>query len=286
MEKKVLLKDLVDGGTHIRAEFTPKAVVSDEGSHQIGEFWDANKTIDVIVNGAHETHDTIRETDEFAHKLDRIKVDRIGESNNNAISDVTALTGSQIDSLTTGDVVIKTVNNKQYSYRVSYKKADEMSLVYSDHETVEEVYYEKQGGVWAYVQTDTFKPEDYYTKVEIDDKLDDLLGIDAQDITAIKSIVDDLNDETGILPILNGKQEQLVSGTNIKTISNQSLLGSGNITVSYNDLSDTPTIPTVPTNVSSFTNDSGYLTSSDLTSILERISALEVAAGITNNEEP
>ena len=30
---------------------------------------------------------------------------------------------------------------------------------------------------------------------------------------------------------------------------------------SYNDLSDKPTIPTVPTNVSAFTNDSGYLTS-------------------------
>ena len=32
-------------------------------------------------------------------------------------------------------------------------------------------------------------------------------------------------------------------------------------TGSYNDLTDKPTIPTVPTNVSAFTNDSGYLTS-------------------------
>lgn len=31
---------------------------------------------------------------------------------------------------------------------------------------------------------------------------------------------------------------------------------------SYNDLSNKPTIPTVPTNVSSFTNDAGYITSS------------------------
>jgi hypothetical protein len=29
---------------------------------------------------------------------------------------------------------------------------------------------------------------------------------------------------------------------------------------SYNDLSNTPTIPTVPTNVSAFNNDSGYIT--------------------------
>ena len=33
---------------------------------------------------------------------------------------------------------------------------------------------------------------------------------------------------------------------------------------SYSDLTGTPTIPTVPTNVSAFTNDAGYLTSSDL----------------------
>jgi len=34
---------------------------------------------------------------------------------------------------------------------------------------------------------------------------------------------------------------------------------------SYNDLTDKPTIPVVPTNVSSFTNDAGYITSSALT---------------------
>ena len=36
---------------------------------------------------------------------------------------------------------------------------------------------------------------------------------------------------------------------------------------SYNDLSDKPTIPTVPTNVSSFTNDAGYITSAPVTSV-------------------
>ena len=34
---------------------------------------------------------------------------------------------------------------------------------------------------------------------------------------------------------------------------------------SYNDLTDKPTIPTVPTNVSDFTNDAGYITSNDIT---------------------
>lgn len=48
--------------------------------------------------------------------------------------------------------------------------------------------------------TDIFNPSQYYTKTEVD--------------TA-----------------LSGKQETLVSGTNIKTINNTSLLGSGNITI-------------------------------------------------------
>lgn len=69
----------------------------------------------------------------------------------------------------------------------------------------------------------------------------------------------------------------------LKTINGNSLVGTGDITISggasdwseiqnkpdfadvatsgsYNDLTDTPTIPTVPTNVSAFTNDAGYLT--------------------------
>lgn len=89
------------------------------------------------------------------------------------------------------------------------------------------------------------------------------------------------------------KQANLVSGTNIKTINNQSILGEGNITitaeeVNYNNILNKPQInnvtlsgnkslndlgiqpagnyalasdiPIVPTNVSSFTNDVGYLT--------------------------
>lgn len=97
----------------------------------------------------------------------------------------------------------------------------------------------------------------------------------------------------------NNKQEQLISGTNIKTINNTSILGSGNIKIEgggsdYPELTNKPKInnvelngnktssdlglqpagnyalkseiPTVPTKVSAFTNDAGYLTShQDLT---------------------
>lgn len=230
MEKKVLLKKLVEEGRHIRREFTPTAIVSDNGVRPIGEFWDANKTIDVIVNGAHAVHDTVRELDEFTEgevkRLDDVKVGRIGNKTGEEIADITALTNAQIDKLKVGDTVIKGT----HSYTVAYKSENEISLVYVDHEITEEVYYEKQNGNWAHVVTDSFQP-----------------------------------------------QEKLVSGENIKTVTNKSLVGSGNVDISYNDLTDKPT------NVSTFNNDAGYLTQhQDLSSIISRIEALEQAIANQN----
>jgi len=74
----------------------------------------------------------------------------------------------------------------------------------------------------------------------------------------------------------NGKQATLVSGTNIKTINNQNILGSGNIEVggavnSVNgqtgtvvldaeDVGALPDFTVIPTKTSDLTNDSGFLT--------------------------
>ena len=204
MEKKVLLKKLVEEGRHIRREFIPTAVVSDYGTRPIGEFWDANKTVDVIVNGAHAVHDTVRELDEFTEsevrRLDNVKVGRIGQDSNNPITDIKTLTNIQIDSLKIGDTVIKTTGDEKHSYTVVYKKDDEMSLVYADCWTIEEVYYEKHDGNWTYIQTDVFKPENYYTKLQVDNLIsteqDRATGVEAtkadKSTTYTKSEVDAL----------------------------------------------------------------------------------------------
>ena len=130
--------------------------------------------------------------------------------------------------------------------------------------------------------------------------------------------------DNAITAATSTKQDTLVSGTNIKTINNESILGSGNIDVQgggggssytagdgiditndvisvtgkvdttafiahtadtvihvtsaekaswnaksdfsgdYNDLTNKPTIPTVPTSNTAFTNDAGYITSDAL----------------------
>jgi len=59
----------------------------------------------------------------------------------------------------------------------------------------------------------------------------------------------------------NPVQNKVIT-TALDSKANTSSLASVATSGSYNDLSNKPTIPTVPTNVSAFTNDAGYITSS------------------------
>ena len=72
------------------------------------------------------------------------------------VNDITALTAQQLDSLKPGDSVIKITGNEKHAYTVSYKDSTkgELSLVYADHNNVEEVYFEKVEGVWTYIITE------------------------------------------------------------------------------------------------------------------------------------
>ena len=70
--------------------------------------------------------------------------------------------------------------------------------------------------------TDIFDPSLYYTKTAIDGKMQDIderLDED-EEVTA-----------AALVALQDAKQENLESGVNIKTVNNQSLLGSGNITI-------------------------------------------------------
>ena len=241
MEKRVLFTELDDRGSHLRKEITPTAVVTDKRRFPAGQFWDANKTYDVIVADATSASDTLEKAainlnNEIARaqteeaRLDRVKVNQYNVTN------IKELTGDFIDTLKAGSVINKEDGNKKHSYTVAYKKDTEMSLVYVDHETIEEVYYEKVGGEWQYIQTDTFKPEDYLTETQtkawVNGKIDDLLGVDADGISDIKAVLDDSDTLTGILSVIAAK-------------ANSSSLATVATSGSYNDLSNKPTIPSI-----------------------------------------
>ena len=75
-------------------------------------------------------------------------------------------------------------------------------------------------------------------------------------------VTGNLSDQTDLTNALNGKQDSLVSGTNIKTINNTSLLGSGDISVptSISDLTDDTAIYPIDKAESVVDNNSGSLT--------------------------
>lgn len=74
------------------------------------------------------------------------------------VSDVTALTDEQCQGLKIGDTIIKVTGDSKHAYTVSYRndEAGEMSIVYADHENIEEVYYEIRNDEWTYIQTDNY----------------------------------------------------------------------------------------------------------------------------------
>lgn len=86
---------------------------------------------------------------------------------------------------------------------------------------------------------------------------------------------------------LTGKQDVLVSGTNIKTINNESLLGSGNITVSSGGGGDVNVIESITFNGTSATIDSTTKTAAisytpPVTSVNNQTGAVSLALGDTN----
>lgn len=93
--------------------------------------------------------------------------------------------------------------------------------------------------------TDIFNPDNYYDKDATDAAISAATSgkADTSAVTAVNDVLTahtantDVHVTTSDKSTWSGKQDALVSGTNIKTINNESILGSGNITVQ--------TLPTV-----------------------------------------
>ena len=72
------------------------------------------------------------------------------------VTDITGLTGEQLDALNVGDKVAKKTGTAQHLYVVSYKDAENggLCLTYTDASTVETVSYDHTESGWAYNSTD------------------------------------------------------------------------------------------------------------------------------------
>ena len=101
---------------------------------------------------------------------------------------------------------------------------------------------------------------DTYSKQEVDD--------------AIANV--DVSDQlTNYETIANHNADKALLEASISLKANSADLATVATSGSYNDLSNKPTIPTVPTNVSEFTNDAGYLTQNDIANKQDKLTAGE-----------
>lgn len=122
-------------------------------------------------------------------------------------------------------------------FNISYSVADES---YSDGLFNNVI----AGNTNYYINLNNSTENDYYTKEEIDEKLDAIVAGGEIDLSNYykKSEVDNLLNAKADNSELTAKQDTLISGTNIKTINNQSILGGGNIEIQAStgstDLSD------------------------------------------------
>lgn len=138
------------------------------------------------------------------------------------------------------------------------------------------------------VDTDIFKAYTANTKTEIDN---------AVSLKADSNRVDEIEEVTAsaLVELHSTKQDTLVSGTNIKTINNESILGSGNIVIQGGSGSDysagtniditdnviSVTGITIPTSNTAFTNDAGYVNSGEVET---QITSKGYITGYTEND--
>lgn len=95
----------------------------------------------------------------------------------------------------------------------------------------------------------------------------------------------DYNDLTNKPTLFSGSYNDLTNKPDLSIYAQTSSLGTAAfknenaLSIDYSQLTNTPTIPVVPTNVSAFTNDAGYITGIDSTDV---INALGYTPGTSN----
>lgn len=193
----------------------------------------------------------------------------------------------------------------------------ELDNDYATEEWVRGYTYDKQTIEDMIEEGGGFVPENYYDKTTTDALLNGKLDVTAYTPTDLSNYYQksETSGATQISNALNGKVDN--STFNTYTASTDSSLSgkasqsdlstlSGTVTAhtantdvhvtaqdknnwnsksdfsgSYNDLTDKPTIPTVPTNVSEFTNDAGYITANAVSGKADTSAVTQVNNALT-----
>lgn len=80
-----------------------------------------------------------------------------GRSSAIEVTDITALTKAQLDSLSVGDRVVKITGKQKHLYLVTYKgegAGEGICISYADASGIETVSYDRSGDDWVYNSTD------------------------------------------------------------------------------------------------------------------------------------
>ena len=111
--------------------------------------------------------------------------------------------------------------------------------------------------------------------------LKDKLGTRFFPVTHINAVRDDMG--TSLASMLEAKQDTLVSGTNIKTVNNNSLLGSGNIDIQGGGGADVGTFTELQALITSASSGDVIVLDKDYKNV---DAALEDSVGVAIKTEP
>lgn len=154
----------------------------------------------------------------------------------------------------------------------------------TDHSKLNNLDYEHSGHT-GFQPAGNYIVDDEYTHTDnnyTDEEKTKLAGLYNYDDTEIKGDVSSLQSTKADKTELSSKQDTITSNNKLssdlvddtnktnKFVTSQEKTtwnAKSDFSGSYNDLTDKPTIPVVPSNVSAFTNDSGYLTNTDFKTI-------------------
>ena len=217
-------------------------------------------------------HDATGQTIAYVDATDFIKdgmVSNVEIINGNLVITFNSDAGKQPISIPLTDIFnpanyYTTAQTQSYVSGFTYDKATIDQKVASGGTFDPDLYYDKTAtDALLAAKADTATT---YTKTEVDNALSS--KADTSDVTAVNNTLTAHTANTSV----HVTSEEKTTWNNKSDFSGD-----------YNDLTNKPTIPTVPTNISDFTNDAGYITNDDITGKADTSAVTAVSDALTSH---